>query len=230
MNIYKYNEQRGFINLVTGFDKSYYYGEDELADSSDISSIKNWSNFYKNAGADYLVAKLSIRAILDNVTGDTGDTDQVKFDTLADDEERDICGLFNVVADAILVPFYITHLGGVNQAIAEGHYALRVFESIEQNANACKERFENKKAGWFPIMFTYYDQSVAETIISAIRDYVDDYIKYAKMGTQWGDGELGLIDFINGTGGIVVDLEDFQLKNGMELADVRNDLTKYFYI
>lgn len=174
---------------------------------------------------DYLKRKLDNLEILNNTTGID---EAAKFNALPSDNDRDLTLKFNNVTGATGVPFIMgTEL--VDIATASLMFGGIQLQSIEDNAHACKRRFEKKAKGWFPILFTYFDPAISLQIIDAIRDYISDYTKYAKFGTQYGDVELGLMDFIEGTGGIITDIQDYPLNSGSDYTQVILALKTYFY-
>ena len=173
---------------------------------------------------DYLESKMTN---LDVYTGATGASAQDRFDNLSSDSARHTTIAYNNVTADIAVPFLATQYL-IGATAATSMYMGIILKSIEDNASACQDRFDNKAKGWFPILFAYFEVSVAQSIIDAIRDYMSDYVKYAKFGTQYGDSELGLLDFIEGTGGIITDLEDFQLLSGSDYTAVKAALKTYF--
>lgn len=173
---------------------------------------------------DYLELKLENKAAFEATTGAT---EQDRFNNLTDDSSREeVISYNNLIDGSIAVGHYMAK--GLSQTDATNYFYSLVFKSIEDNAAACQKRFDNKAAGWFPILFTYFSQATAQSIIDAIRDYASDYCNYAKFGTQYGDSEAGFFDFINNTGGVTTSLEDYPLLSGTDYTGVQTALTTYF--
>lgn len=180
---------------------------------------------------DYLERKLKNKSMLASMVGVT---EQEKFDNLADDSVRLSVITFNNVTGATAVPFLMAQ-NTIDQATATMMFGGIQLQSVESNAIACKARFNNKASGWWSILFTYFDQSVGQTIETDIANsgLFYFYTGSARFGTQYGDSEDGLLDFINKTGSYAIggiSLEDYSLADGStDYTAVKAALTTYFY-
>lgn len=173
---------------------------------------------------DYLKRKLDNKS---NFDATTGATEQNRFNNLSNDHERLQVIQFNNTTDAIAVPFLMGFYS-LDLTSASNFYGGLVLKSIELNAEACKHRFDNKASGWFPILFTFFSVPTSQSIIDAVRDYMSDYVNYAKFGIDYGDSERGLFDFIDNTNGVVTSLEDYALLSGTDYTAVKSALKTYF--
>ena len=180
---------------------------------------------------DYLQRKLENKAYYEGLAGAT---EQDRFDNLSTDEEKIEAISFNNVSDSVAVPF-LMGLYSLDLTNASNMFGGMVLKSIEENAKACKARFENKSNGWFPILFTFFSQETAQGIIDAVRDYLNDYCEYAKFGMNYGDAERGIFDFIDNTNGVITSLIDYPLKaehivnnNDTDYIPVQTALKTYF--
>ena len=174
---------------------------------------------------DYLYLKLQNKTWYEEQIH-TGTTEQDVFDSLTDAEKDNIIS-YNNASSTVVVGYFMGK--GYSLEDASNLYAMMAFKSIEANAAACKSRFENKASGWFPILFAYFSEDTSQQIVDAIRNYLQDYIEFAKFGVGYGDSEIGILNFINNTGGVVSSLEDYPLKSGSDYTAVQLALTQYFY-
>ena len=172
---------------------------------------------------DYLQKKLENKT---NFLSTIGATDEERFNNLSNNEKYNLIS-FNNVSSSIAVPFLMGAYGFDLQT-ASNYYGSLVLKSIQDNAVACKERFDNKANGWFPILFNYFSTDTAQSIIDAVRDYMSDYVNYAKFGINYGDAERGLFDFIDNSNGVITSLEDYPLLSGTDYTEVKAALKQYF--
>ena len=194
--------------------------------------IEAWHLYCNRAGGDSILAGIEIKTLFDAL----GANEQERFDALSNDREKVIICKRDVLADLnIAIAYYQTQPNPANEdELYTAPEAAPIvyqcsFDAKERNANAASGRFDNKAKGWYPIVFALFDVSVANQIISAIRDFKDDYKEYARFGTAQGDPEAGLLDFINNTGGVTTSLEDFALLSGNDYTAAKAAFTKYFY-
>jgi hypothetical protein len=173
---------------------------------------------------DYLKRKLENKS---NFDATSGATEQDKFNNLSSDTKRTEAIEFNNISDSIAVPFFMG-LYSLDVTNATMYYSGKVLKSIELNAEACKQRFDNKASGWFPILFSFFTPATSQSIIDAVRDYMSDYTNYAKFGVDYGDSERGLFDFIENTNGVITSLEDYPLISGEDYTSVKAALKTYF--
>ena len=175
--------------------------------------------------ADYLYLKLENKSNYDNVVGAT---EQDRFNNLSSDSDRLEAINFNNVDDNISVPFLMAYYS-LDLTNASNYLGSIKLKSIEKNAHACKVRFENKAEGWWAILFTFFDVSVAQEIETVITSsgHFNFYCNSARFGTEYGDTEDAILDFINKTGGYAlggISLVDFELKTAYK---INNDETDY---
>jgi len=141
--------------------------------------------------------------------------------------KKDIVGKFIATNSINLIAHYETL--GMTTEQATGFHALRRLEHAENNALACNDRYNNKAAGWFPIILTYFSEDIALQIMKSASDYLYNYRELAQFGTLWGDSEPGILDYINDSGSVITSLTDYTLISGVDYAPVQSKLTKYFF-
>lgn len=126
------------------------------------------------------------------------------------------------------------HMGlGMTMEEAVGQIELDSTYHATDNADACDARFLNKKGpeGWFLIMIHHFGKDESLKILEASEKYMSRYRKYALFGIGYGDTELGFLNFINNSGGIISSIESYTLANGVvDYTEVKTALNKFFFI
>jgi hypothetical protein len=126
------------------------------------------------------------------------------------------------------------HMGlGMSLEEATAQMELDATYHATDNAEACDGRFLNKKGpnGWFLIMIHHFGKDESLKILEASEKYMSRYRKYAMFGIGYGDTELGFMNFLTNTGGILSSIESYTLLNGVtDYTAVKTALTKFFFI
>jgi hypothetical protein len=80
-------------------------------------------------------------------------------------------------------------------------------------------------------MIHHFGKDESLKILEASEKYMSRYRKYAMFGIGYGDTELGFMNFLTNTGGILSSIESYTLLNGVtDYTVVKTALTKFFFI
>lgn len=174
---------------------------------------------------DYLKRKLEALSEYQSIQGDN---EQEKFDNCLSDLKRYEYIKFSIVDPSIAVPFIMSYLSKSYEEAQLLFLNLSV-KSKKDSAQACKERLESTEK-WEPIFLSYFSRETALDIKQDCRDYLQDYRDDALFGVGYlSDTTIGILNFINNTGGITSSLEGYPLLSGSDYSLVKSALTSYFY-
>ena len=129
----------------------------------------------------------------------------------------------------------VGHHMGLGMTLEEATVQMEVDATYHATANAkaCEGRVNNKEGleGWFFIMIHHFGKDESLKVLEASEKYMDRYSNYAMFGIGYGDNEIGFMNFLTNTGGIITSLEDYTLANDvLDYTEVKNALTKFFFI
>lgn len=180
---------------------------------------------YKLNFIDYTTTKLLFKEVYDNTAGAT---EQDRFNALADDSTRLKMISYNNV-DATIAITFIAIQDQVDPNTATVKFLGIAALSKKENAKSCSNRF-NSTENWEVILLSYFSPDVCFDMKQDIRNYIADYKEDALFGIGYGDTRIGIINFFNNDGGILLSVEDYTLLNGSDYTPVKTTLTKYFRI
>ncbi len=130
------------------------------------------------------------------------------------------CEYCSVLPDTAIV-YFMTK--GMSQSEAIGLYFHNKAIDIDNAAKACHDRVSDHR--FKEIVITYLPLDQAETFLDATRSFMIDYRKVALFGTEYGDVNDGIMDYIKSTGSYVGGgLLNYTLNTGLQLSDFINDL------
>jgi len=172
---------------------------------------------------DYTAAKLLAQDMYDNTAGAT---EQDRFDALVDDDTRLKMIAFNNV-DATIAITFIAIQDQVDANTATIKFMGIAALSKKENALSCSNRF-NATEQWEIILLSYFSPDVAFDMKQDIRNYISDYKEDALFGIGYGDTRIGIINFFNNDGGILLSVEDYPLLSGSDYTPIKIALTTYF--
>jgi hypothetical protein len=160
-------------------------GETSSSGYTDITSIQNWYDFGLNIANDYLVPKFEIRELVKEI-GWSGLTNT----------EKDIAILtysYDNMLDAVT---YLMTEKGMNQYQAQGYLLQEWHKHHGRLVDTCKSR-------WFYVKFIiaqYLSFADAEELLDECQLLILSYIECGRLGTQYGDNNNGIMDYLESTG------------------------------
>ena len=189
MDVYKHND---FDFVLTQWVNSINAGESKLvyADSSPgpsytmVSDIVELNSIGPQIHTDYKQQRDNIKKQIDSLTWASMSTAQ-----------RDICVQYAYGGTAT---DRVTHIA------TSGAADPLAIELANQGTNhslvvkACTERADPQHVT--PIIFYYLSQADGEQLLKNTLTYLDLYMREAILGTQYGNSENGLLDYIESTG------------------------------
>ena len=217
MKLIKYKIPK-MVSKGSNIDPNYAFVTTVDTDTeTDITSIVNIATFGERAGIDYCLRRLMLKTLMNGSPN--------PFSTLTD-EEKNIIIDYCATDDTTIITHYM--MQGMTQMEATVAYIDKRAIDVRNAADCYYARLTHPK--FTAMIMLYLGATQGETLMDAIRNFASDVKDIARVGTNYGNVNDGILDYIEGTGSYVGGgLENYVITPGLTLTNLRKSIKDHFY-